>query len=117
LQMHIARMHADVASISENIKRLTALGVQVHITEMDVALPLDAEGNARPADLQRQSDIYRDIVTACLTYTGCTAIQTWGLTDKYSWIGSHSKKTEGAALLFDRNYRTKPAYEAARGHS
>ncbi len=114
LQMHIAHMHADVASISENIKRLTTLGVQVHITEMDVALPVDAFGDANREDLQRQADIYRDIVAACLAYRGCTAIQTWGFTDKYSWIGSHSKHTAGAALLFDREYRPKTAYEAVR---
>jgi endo-1,4-beta-xylanase len=115
LQMHIAHMRADVASISENIKRLTALGVQVHITEMDVALPVNADGNPRRDDLQRQADIYRQIVAACLAYRECTAIQTWGFTDRYSWIGSHSKHTEGAALLFDREYRVKPAYEAVRG--
>ena len=113
-QMHIANLHADVASISANIKRFTALGVQVHITEMDVALPADANGNARPEDLQVQADIYRDIAMACLSHPGCTAIQTWGFTDKYSWIGSHSKHTQGAALLFDRNYRAKPAYDALR---
>ena len=113
-QMHIANLHADVASISANIKRFAALGVQVHITEMDVALPVDANGNARPEDLQRQGDIYRQIATACVSYPGCTAIQTWGFTDKYSWIGSHSKKTQGAALPFDRNYRAKPAYQALR---
>ena len=66
LQMHIAHIHADVASISDNIKRLTALGVQVHITEMDVALPVDSLGNARPEDLRQQADIYREIVSACL---------------------------------------------------
>ncbi len=103
-QMHIAHLHADVASISANIKRFTALGVQVHITEMDVALPVDAEGNARAEDLQLQADIYRQIATACVSHrlsdSGCTAIQTWGFTDKYSWIGSHSKKTarRGAAV-------------------
>src|SRR5208282_5187435 len=114
-EMHIAHLHADVASIAANINRFTALGVQVHITEMDVALPVDAEGNARAEDLQLQADIYRQIATACVSHPGCTAIQTWGFTDKYSWIGSHSKKTEGAALLFDRNYRSKPAYDALRG--
>ena len=117
-QMHIVHLHADVASISANIKRFTALGVQVHITEMDVALPVDAEGNARAEDLPLQADLYRQIATACVTHrlsdSGCTAIQTWGFTDKYSWIGSHSKKTQGAALLFDRNYRAKPAYLALR---
>jgi endo-1,4-beta-xylanase len=113
-QMHVAHQRADVASISANIKRFTALGVQVHITELDVALPVDAQGNARPEDLQFQAEIYRQIASACLAYPGCTAIQTWGFTDKYSWIGSHSKHTQGAALLFDQNYQPKPAYEALR---
>jgi len=113
-QMHIANLRADVASISANIKRFTALGVQVHITEMDVALPVDPSGNPRPEDLQRQADIYREVATACLSHSGCTAIQTWGFTDKYSWIGWHSKHTQGAALPFDRNYGAKPAYAALR---
>jgi endo-1,4-beta-xylanase len=114
LQMHIPNLYADVASISANIKRLTGLGVQVHITEMDVALPLDSNGNARAQDLVRQADIYRDVALACLSHPGCTAIQTWGFTDKYSWIGSHTKHRQGAALLFDQNYRAKPAYKALR---
>lgn len=114
LQMHIANLHADVASISANIKRFTDLGAQVHITEMDVALPVNTEGNASAEDLQQQAEIYRQIAIACLSHRGCTAIQTWGFTDKYSWIGSHSKHTQGAALLFDRNYRAKPAHEALR---
>ena len=111
-QMHIANLHADVPSISANIERFTALGIQVHITEMDVALPINAEGSASPDDLQRQADIYRRIASACLEHPGCTAIQTWGFTDKYSWIGSHSKQTQGVALPFDRNYRNKPAHDA-----
>jgi endo-1,4-beta-xylanase len=113
-QMHVANLHADVPSISANIKRFADLGIQVHITELDVALPVDADGNARNEDVQRQADIYRQIATACLSHPGCTAIQTWGFTDKYSWIGSHSKQTQGAALPFDSNYRAKPAYEALR---
>jgi endo-1,4-beta-xylanase len=114
LQMHVSNLHIDPASISENIKRFTALGVQVQITEMDVAVPIDRTGNARPEDLQEQAEIYRQIVTACRSYRGCTAIQTWGFTDKYSWIGSHSKQTQGEALPFDREYRAKPAYRAMR---
>ncbi|MGA7560910.1 MAG: endo-1,4-beta-xylanase [Terriglobales bacterium] len=114
LQMHIANLRADVASISANIKRFTDLAVLVHITEMDVALPVNSEGNASAEDLQHQAEIYRQIANACLSHRGCTAIQTWGFTDKYSWIGSHSKHTQGAALPFDRNYRAKPACEALR---
>jgi len=113
-QMHINNLRANIASISDNIARFTALGLEVHITEMDVALPVDANGNATAEDLNRQAEIYRQIAAACLSHPGCTAIQTWGFTDKYSWIGSHSRHTQGAALPFDRNYHPKPAYEALR---
>jgi endo-1,4-beta-xylanase len=113
-QMHVANLHFDIASLSANIERFTALGVQVQITELDVALPVDAEGDAQPEDLRKQAELYRQIGEVCMSHPRCTAIQTWGFTDKYSWIGSHSKKTQGAALLFDRNYRPKPAYDALR---
>ena len=113
-QMHIENLRADVASISANIKRFTALGVEVRITEMDVAPPVGPNGNPRFEDLQLQADIYREVATACLSHPGCRAIETWGFTDKYSWIGSHSKQTHSAALPFDRNYGAKSAYEALR---
>jgi endo-1,4-beta-xylanase len=121
LQMHISRLDFDTAALATNIKRLTALGLQVHITELDVSLPIDSVGQARNDDLLLQANVYRGIVRACLQNPGCTAIQTWGFTDKYSWIGSHSHGTRGAALPFDRAYRPKPAYDAmltelAAGH-
>jgi len=110
--MHIPKLDADVPAIAANIARLTALGVQVHITELDVSLPLDSGGQVRADDLTRQADVYRGIARVCLNSAGCTAIQTWGFTDKYSWIGSHSRGTRGQALPFDRSYRPKAAYRA-----
>ncbi len=112
LQLHISQLDFDTAAVRANIARLTALGLQVHITELDVSLPVDSAGNASMGDLQRQADVYGGVVGACLQNPGCTAIQTWGFTDKYSWIGSHSHGSRGAALPFDRNYRIKPAYQA-----
>jgi endo-1,4-beta-xylanase len=113
LQLHIPNLDFDSVALAANIARLTALGLQVHITELDVSLPLDAHGDLlHPEDLRRQAEIYRDVMHACLQNPGCTAIQTWGFTDKYSWIGSHSHGSRGAALPFDRSYQPKPAYEA-----
>ena len=87
--------------------------MQVHITELDV--PVDPEGGVvDPQDLVRQAEAYRKIVLACVEQPGCAAIQTWGFTDKYSWVRSHSKGTQGAALPFDRNYAPKPAYDALK---
>jgi endo-1,4-beta-xylanase len=112
LQMHVPHLDLDTAAIAANIARLTALGVQVHITEFDVSLPVDSSGQPRHDDLLRQAEVYRGVVHACLQSPGCTAIQTWGFTDKWSWIGSHSHGTRGAALPFDRAYKPKPAYDA-----
>jgi endo-1,4-beta-xylanase len=116
LQMHIPTLDLDMttvaANISGNIQRLNALGLQVHITELDVALPLNAGGAPQPDDLIREASIYRDVVRACLNSRGCSAIQTWGFTDKYSWIGSHSHGARGQGLPFDRAYHPKPAYHA-----
>jgi endo-1,4-beta-xylanase len=113
LQMHVLHLNPDVASISANIARFTKLGVQVHITEMDIGLPVDSAGAVvDPSDLVRQAQLYREITNACLRNPGCTAVQTWGFTDKYSWIGWFTHKTKGDGLLFDQQYRPKPAYEA-----
>jgi endo-1,4-beta-xylanase len=115
LQLHVPTIDADmpaiIAEISSNIARLTALGLQVHITELDVSLPV-VNSQPRAEDLGRQAEVYRRIVRACLNNAGCTAIQTWGFTDKYSWIGSHSHGARGQALPFDRAYQPKSAYSA-----
>jgi endo-1,4-beta-xylanase len=110
LQMHIPQLDADAAAIAANIARLAALGLKVHITELDVSLPLDAAGQANAIDLRRQADIYHNIAEACISNPGCTAIQTWGFSDRYSWIGWHTHGTRGAALPFDRGYQPKLAY-------
>jgi endo-1,4-beta-xylanase len=113
LQMHIFHLDLDTGAVAANIARLTALGLQVHITELDVALPVDPTSKlASKEDLLVQAEIYRGVLRACLQNPGCTAIQTWGFTDKYSWIGSHSHGTQGAALFFDRSYKPKTAYGA-----
>lgn len=115
LQMHIFNLSRDIGSIAANIDRFQNLGVQIHITELDVAIPIDAGG--RPLhedDLCRQAEIYGQIVQTCVSHPGCTAIQTWGFTDKYSWLSwyTHGKQADG--LLFDRQNQPKPAYQTFR---
>ena len=115
LQLHISGTDYDTEALGRNIGRLTDLGLQVHITELDVSLPLFGGSVPLEAYLQNQADLYGRIVTTCLAHRGCTAIQTWGFTDEWSWIGSHSHGARGAALLFDKSYRPKPAYDAVLG--
>ena len=115
LQMHIFDLNPDFDGIAANIHRFAALGLLVHITEMDVAVPLNADGRLKnPGDLVRQADIYRRIAAICFSEPRCTAFQTWGFTDKYSWIRSSTRGAKGDALLFDAAYVPKPAYFGLR---
>ncbi|MDT5271850.1 MAG: (4-O-methyl)-D-glucuronate---lignin esterase [Acidobacteriota bacterium] len=112
IQAHIVDLEArDLATIEQNIARLSALGLQVHVTEMDVGLPAGA-GQPDAATLKRQAEIYRRIADACLRQPRCTAFQTWGFTDKYTWIPNFTKGAKGAPLPFDASYKKKPAYDA-----
>ncbi|MBV9929294.1 MAG: endo-1,4-beta-xylanase [Acidobacteria bacterium] len=112
IQAHIVDLEAkDLATIEQNLARLAALGVQIHITELDVGLPSGA-GQPDAAALKRQAEIYRRIADACLRQPKCTAFQTWGFTDKYTWIPGYTKGAKGAPLPFDAAYKKKPAYDA-----
>lgn len=109
LAVATAANEITVASMESSLRRLTSLGVQVQITELDVRIPVDSSGNAGAADLATQAQIYHGIVDLCLKFSRCTAIQTWGFTDKHSWIpGTYPGR--GASLEFDTNYQPKPAY-------
>lgn len=114
LQMHLSLADAaGLSSLDANIGRLAALGLQVHITELDVGLPINADGQLRDlADGRRQADLYALVARACTANPACTAFQTWGFTDKYSWIPGFTHGARGAALLFDAKYQPKPAFDA-----
>ncbi len=112
MQMHIDTFgYPDSAGLAQTMAKFTALGLQVHITEMDVALPVDAAGVAAPSDLQAQALEYQRILSICLQNPGCTALETWGFTDKHSWIPA-AHPGLGDALPFDSNYKPKPAFDS-----
>lgn len=110
LQMHVSPDDAPRAGdVRINMKRLAALGLETHISEMDVMLPLPA----RRADLRAQASLYRDMLQACLAVPQCHSFSTWGASDRYSWIPEFFPG-QGAALLFDKDHRAKPAYRSVQ---
>jgi endo-1,4-beta-xylanase len=95
-----------LASYAKNLERFAKLGLDLHITELDVRLT-----DSSPASLEAQAHLYGEITRLCLQQPSCKLIQTWGFTDKYSWIPGFFKGY-GWGLLWDENYRKKPAYAA-----
>lgn len=108
LQMHIsADGRPPPARVAANIRRLGELGLQVQITEMDVRLREPAAED----DLARQAEVYRGQLQVCLQVEDCTAFVLWGYTDRHSWVPGLAPGW-GSALIFDEEYRPKPAYRA-----
>ena len=115
IQMHIDTSgYPTTAGLIQNMQRLAALGLQVHITEMDVRLPVDSTDTPAAEERRRQAQTYARILSACLQVTGCTAFQTWQFSDKYSWIPPYFPGY-GSALPFDHQYQPKLAFSALMG--
>jgi len=109
LQLHVDITYNLFPGIIQNIQRYAALGLEVHFTELDVGCV--GYGQTCPSwDAQKeqtQASIYASLLNACSSQAKCTSFETWGFTDKYSWLGSTDHP-----LPFDANYAKKPAFNS-----
>jgi endo-1,4-beta-xylanase len=76
-----------------NLQRFANLGVDVQITELDIA------GS-------NQASVYASVVSSCLAVSRCNGITVWGIRDSDSW------RTGQNPLLFDASGNKKAAYTA-----
>lgn len=110
LQMHLVL--GDVPStcaVGANIRRLNRLGLEVHMTEMDVR----AKTPVSEEDLCEQARVYGDLMRTCLKADNCPALVVWGATDRHSWVPGWFPGY-GAPLLFDEEGHDKPAATTLR---
>jgi endo-1,4-beta-xylanase len=95
--------------LAENMKRLAALGLELHVDHFEISVPLPASEQ----NLQRQAAAYHSYLSTCLAVATCKAFLTWGFTDRNAWAPNRwPGKGVGAAMPFDREYQPKPAYKA-----
>ncbi|WTO33487.1 non-reducing end alpha-L-arabinofuranosidase family hydrolase [Streptomyces achromogenes] len=80
------------ASFRNTLANFAALGVDVQITELDIA--------------QAPATAYADTVKACRSVARCTGITVWGIRDSDSWRSGENP------LLFDGAGNKKAAYGA-----
>lgn len=92
-----------------NINRLAALGLKIHVTEMDVITSNVNEPEAEK--LSAEAKIYYDMLSVCLETKACKEFTMWGFTDRYTWI-LWLLKRQDMPLIFDSSYHPKPAYNA-----
>ncbi|GAB3841720.1 endo-1,4-beta-xylanase [Micromonospora andamanensis] len=92
LQSHFTGGSNYPSNYRTTLSSFAALGVDVHITELDIR-------NA-------PSDAYRNVVNDCIAVARCKGITVWGIRDSDSWRSSESP------LLFNSSGQKKPAYDA-----
>jgi endo-1,4-beta-xylanase len=105
LQYHVSvQNQPQFNKINDLIGRYCKLGLEVHITELDVSCVNSC--NAGDVD-SRQSQVFTNALKACLNNSCCTAFLVWGIGDPDSWLGNDKK-----GLLFNGNYQPKSQYNA-----
>lgn len=111
------QMHEDLTfgkptmkGVAINFSRISALGLKIRITEMDVGSVM---GSNLQEKLTEQANRYGTMATLCMLTKACVAFTVWGLTDKYTWIDAFYHRQD-MPLLFDSNYKPKPAFYAVR---
>ena len=105
-QFHL-NLKGPPAGVRANLARFAALGVEVALTEVDVALRQPAGA----ADRRAQAAVFGTVVRSCRVVPRCAGVTFWGFTDRYSWIPG-AQPGMGAATLLDAQLRPKPAYAA-----
>src|SRR3984957_8070598 len=83
LQAHVSLKFDDPAklvSFAKNMERFAKLGLEIHLTEIDIRL-----NDSTPASLNAEAKLYGEITSLCVQQPSCKLIQTWGFTDKHSW--------------------------------
>jgi len=95
------------SGIQENLEAMTALGIEVALTELDIRMTLPSTDTL----LAQQATDYQTVVSACNAVEKCIGITVWDFTDKFSWIPG-TFAGQGAACPWDENLILKPAYDA-----
>jgi len=105
IEMHLRPEHLRPTYVDEFkwfLGEARNLGMQVQVTEMDVMLPSGSGADM----LQKQKEIYYNILHACLKDSNCTGFTMWGTADSI-----RAKVTDDKPWIFDENLEPKPAFE------
>jgi len=135
LQGHNNLTFPTVEQQDATLREFAALGIKIAITELDVSVLPDPEGfsgaevslsfemkekldpykNGLPADIQKKlADRYAELFAVYLKHhQNIDRITFWNVTDKESWLNNFPVRGRtNHPLLFDRQGKTKPAFNA-----
>ena len=103
LQHHAYGLGSFQHLTEEVLRRIGALGLTAHISELDsTTSPIDGTVAEK---LAKQGQVFQSIASACQAVPACTRVTTWGVADQWSYKGPGEM-----ALALDAAYAEKPAW-------
>ena len=113
MQMHTTLERPSIEELEKAIELYSKLGIDIHITEMDI--DMNPEGNLTvfTDELNRkQAERYKEIFSVFKKYNKfIKAVYTWGIDDSLTWLKDNkSQKRANWPLLFDENLEPKAAF-------
>lgn len=114
-QCHMKMTWPGINEIKKNLDLVKAEGLEVEITEIDMALGTSdieqygSEFLAFRAQRQRYAEVIKTFLEAKEDGLKLSNITWWGLTDGYTWLVSQYGEAQ-YPLLFDENNKAKPAF-------
>jgi endo-1,4-beta-xylanase len=117
LQAHWNLTHPTLDDIRAAIERYASLGLQLHITEMDVSVfafeDRRTDLTAPTAEMmQLQEERYGDMFQLFREYSDVlTSVTFWGAADDYTWLdGFPVRGRKNWPMLFDTKHQPKGSY-------
>ncbi len=115
LQSHLraASKLPDWTALHQFVTAVEKLDLQIFVTELDVN-DSDLGPDVTERD-EKVAELYRDYLTNVLQHKSVTAVLTWGLTDRDTWLNAVSRRhdqRQQRPLPFDSELKPKPAFYA-----
>ena len=126
MQGHYTVGAPSMDQIEAAVRRYSALVGKVMLTELDIKTSPAFDGSKEklPEELQKEAAYYSSIYELLKTLDkedgiDVSGLTVWGVIDTYSWLQQQSNVGGGASgnstqypLLFDSDYKAKPAFYA-----
>ena len=112
MQSHVSMTYPTLPDYEKALQAFFALGVDVQITEMEIAF------GGKLANQQALGDLYAEYFKLFLKYrklpgkNGICGITLWGTRDEVSWVRNNTDAMNKVQrpLLFEKDYECKPAF-------
>ncbi|OJH39931.1 endo-1,4-beta-xylanase [Cystobacter ferrugineus] len=115
-QTHVSLYYPTVQEIESSIVKFADLGVETHITELDVSVYSSSSQryDTFPEELkQKQAALYKQLFDVFRRHKNLiTSVTVWGKDDGNTWLRTFPVARNDWPLLFDERLQSKSAYWA-----